>query len=75
MKINENLCITYRMMIFFSHQFSPKGQAGDFHMLRYLPAVQDFGRRVKDSPSRQGGMAWPLSAPDDGISLCSTCRP
>jgi len=24
-----------RMMIFFSHQFSPKGQAGDFHYLRY----------------------------------------
>jgi len=23
------------MMIFFSHQFSPKGRAGGFHLLRY----------------------------------------
>jgi hypothetical protein len=27
--------IVYRMIIFFLHQFSPNGRAGDFHMLRY----------------------------------------
>jgi hypothetical protein len=26
--------IVYRMMIFFSHQFSPCGRAGGFHALR-----------------------------------------
>jgi hypothetical protein len=31
--------ILNRMIIYFSHQFSPKGRAGGFHLLRYLPAI------------------------------------
>jgi hypothetical protein len=29
----------YRMMIFFSHQFSPQERVGGSHLLRYLPAI------------------------------------
>jgi hypothetical protein len=27
--------MVYRRMIIFSHQFSPKGRAGGFHLMRY----------------------------------------
>jgi hypothetical protein len=35
MKIDDNIQVTLSDNILFSHQFSPKGRAGGFHLVRY----------------------------------------
>jgi hypothetical protein len=60
----------YRMMIFFSHQFSPQERVGGSHLLRYLPAIASRSGEAGGLKARNpasSGMASPLSAPLCGM--------
>jgi hypothetical protein len=66
----------YRMMIFFLINFHPTGelsrggQAGGFHLLRYLPAIASRSGEAGGLKARNpaySGMASPLSAPLCGM--------
>jgi hypothetical protein len=56
--------VVNRMMIFFSHQFSPYGRAGGFHALR---AALTAPLLLKARNPASSGMASPLSAPLCGM--------